>query len=193
MSRPKSYLIQTVHAIGRTPSILVFFMGLALTNVHTQSEDNRLPNKAEGTQDQFEKEALAAHNRYRQLHRAKPLVWDREMAQVARRWSETQAREDKMYHSRGKYGENIYWRSNQNITGATAVDSWYSEVRLYNFSNPDMKKHWGHFSQIVWTDTKRLGCGRATSAAGGTYVTCVYDPPGNRNNEYRQKVLPPRR
>lgn len=39
----------------------------------------------------------------------------------------------------------------------------------------------GHATQMLWTDTERLGCARATCEDSNgtpyTYVTCNYDPP----------------
>lgn len=173
---------------------IILLLSLIVFSGGTRAQQTGLipPEDANPALGAFQSEALNAHNRYREMHGTKPLVWDNELERVAQLWSDKQAREDKMYHSRGKYGENLYWRSNQNVTGATAVDSWYAEISLYDFKNPDMKKRWGHFSQVLWTDSVRLGCARAVSRKGGTYVTCNYDPPGNYNGQYKQKVRPPK-
>jgi hypothetical protein len=39
-------------------------------------------------------------------------------------------------------------------------------------------KKGGHYSQIVWRDTKSLGCGLATGE-GIDYFVCQYEPAGN--------------
>ena len=40
----------------------------------------------------------------------------------------------------------------------------------------------GHYTQIVWKNTERIGCGKATSRQNGlftVYWVCQYDPSGN--------------
>lgn len=69
----------------------------------------------------------------------------------------------------------------------------------------------GHFSQIVWKNTKYLGVGKSVSKTGkifvvGEFVTwalslqlilvefslpAFYYPPGNIVNEFHENVLPP--
>jgi hypothetical protein len=41
----------------------------------------------------------------------------------------------------------------------------------------------GHFTQLVWNDTEFVGCGRSECFAGGVFITCSYDPPGNWKGE----------
>ncbi len=40
----------------------------------------------------------------------------------------------------------------------------------------------GHYTQIVWKNTERIGCGKATARRDGifkVYWVCQYDPSGN--------------
>lgn len=43
----------------------------------------------------------------------------------------------------------------------------------------------GHFTQVVWKATKRLGCGQA-----GKFVVCNYYPAGNVQGQFRDNVAP---
>ncbi|KAL9977239.1 hypothetical protein ACROYT_G014621 [Oculina patagonica] len=65
---------------------------------------------------------------------------------------------------------------------------WYDEIEYYNYKNPVFSMNTGHFTQVVWKSTTKLGCGVATKS-GKTYVVARYYPPGNYNNQYRQNVM----
>ena len=59
------------------------------------------------------------------------------------------------------------------------LDAWYDEVTELNyFSNLSRSgsppSGSGHFTQVVWNDTCRVGCGTA-----GDYLVCRYHPAGN--------------
>jgi hypothetical protein len=59
-----------------------------------------------------------------------------------------------------------------------AVDAWYNEVKLYDFSNPGWNTATGHFTALVWKSTTKLGCAINSACSWPTYV-CQYGPPGN--------------
>jgi hypothetical protein len=61
---------------------------------------------------------------------------------------------------------------------ADAVDAWYNEVKLYDFSNPGWHTATGHFTALVWKSTTKLGCAINSACSWPTYV-CQYGPPGN--------------
>ena len=86
-----------------------------------------------------------------------------------------------------KQGENLAWQwssvpnyaATANIYGTKGVDDWYFEVHDFDYfnyfdNNERPPKGSGHFTQVVWKDTKRLGCG-----AKGDYLVCRYQPQGN--------------
>ena len=47
----------------------------------------------------------------------------------------------------------------------------------------------GHFTQVVWKDSKKLGIAYA-SGKSGTYVVANYDPAGNFLGQYPENVQP---
>ena len=50
----------------------------------------------------------------------------------------------------------------------------------------------GHFSQIVWKNTKKVGFGRVVLHGGRhIYITAYYSPPGNISSQYKENVPPP--
>ena len=50
----------------------------------------------------------------------------------------------------------------------------------------------GHFTQIVWKESKKLGIGKAQSSSGKIFVVANYDPAGNWKNEYVANVPRPK-
>lgn len=70
--------------------------------------------------------------------------------------------------------------------------AWYAEIEVYDYSHPVYSKSTGHFTQIVWKDTKRIGVGYATAREGRKmFVVAQYGPPGNYAFAYRTNVLEP--
>ncbi|XP_041119833.1 uncharacterized protein LOC121323107 isoform X2 [Polyodon spathula] len=143
----------------------------------------------------FDCEFLAAHNTYRQQHGAEPLRLNQALCKSAQSWAEHMLATKTMQHSSTSNGENLYytWSSTANsIAGSKAVESWYSEIKDYNFRNPGFGSNTGHFTQVVWKSSKELGVGKATD--GKTmYVVGHYSPAGNITNPgyFQSNVLPP--
>jgi len=50
----------------------------------------------------------------------------------------------------------------------------------------------GHFSQVVWKNSKELGMGMAKDQSGKFIVVANYNPPGNYRGQYVQNVTRPR-
>ncbi|MBZ5498787.1 MAG: Fis family transcriptional regulator [Acidobacteriia bacterium] len=125
------------------------------------------------------REMLAAHNAVRGQVKVPPLQWSDQLAAVAQKWADKLLAEHRFVHSPdSRYGENLF-----DITGAAAKPSvvikhWASEFRNYNYASNACNGICGHYTQIVWRDSKRVGC--AVARGGGREVwVCNYDPPGN--------------
>lgn len=133
---------------------------------------------------------LALHDRARAAHCAPPLAWDERLAAVAQRWAD-HLRDDGcgFEHSRTRYGENLAMGTTGALDAETIVGMWYGEVSAYDFRHGGFGMDTGHFTQLVWRATERLGCGRAT-CRGMDIVVCNYDPPGNVETEFAENVLP---
>lgn len=102
------------------------------------------------------------------------------------------ASEEKMYHRpNNKYGENISWVSAGSPDGTHATRSFYNEIRYYNFDKPDFSMATGHFTAVVWRNSRYLGIGVAKSRTGGTYLVANYDPPGNVLGQFKENVPRP--
>jgi pathogenesis-related protein 1 len=150
--------------------LLIFGIVSAQSRRHPAST-KRLPPIAQ--------EIMTAHNSVRARLRLPPLSWSDELAQYARKWANTLIARDEFSHSgSSRYGENLF-----DITGAFAtaddvVSAWASEAKNYNYRSNTCSGRCGHYTQIVWRDTKLLGCGVARNRTREVWV-CNYEPPGN--------------
>lgn len=128
-------------------------------------------------------EFLAAHNRARSKVDVAPLEWSEELAAYARRYGEKQRDQHQcaMVHSQGPYGENLFWGYGKRYAPADAVRSWENEGHDYHYESNSCTpgKVCGHYTQVVWADTKRVGCASIACHDGATFIICSYDPPGN--------------
>ncbi|KAG6545011.1 hypothetical protein Mapa_013703 [Marchantia paleacea] len=113
------------------------------------------------------------------------LTWNTTLESYATDWANTRAAAGDncdLLHSGRPYGENIFWSSGPS-TPADAVQSWVSEKAFYDYTTNSCSapadESCGHYTQVVWRNTARLGCGSATCPTGALFVVCSYDPPGN--------------
>ena len=150
--------------------------------------------------NQLNQDGINAHNEYRARHGVQPLTYNKKLADYAQRWAEHLASVDRMYHSNTNavgYGENIAYGYGQAVSGRTASKWWYDEINDYNFNSGSRKffsfgKQIGHFTQLVWKNTKEVGFGSARASNGGVYVVANYYPPGNVQGHYLSNVFPPK-
>ncbi|KAK0545766.1 sterol-binding protein [Tilletia horrida] len=110
--------------------------------------------RADGSQ-----EVLAAHNAARAKHGAAPLTWDPKLASYAA----AHAKSCQFQHTNGPYGENLAAGTGLSYKGA--VDMWMAEEPSYQPS-AGFSSSSGHFTQVVWKGSKRLGCARITTCSG---------------------------
>lgn len=95
-------------------------------------------------------------------------------------------------------GQNLYQKSvvgaELELTGQEVVDSWYGEIKNYDYSRPGFSPATGHFTQVrrmcvpvvfegltlqvVWVGTTHVGCASATQG-NSVFVVANYTPPGN--------------
>lgn len=92
------------------------------------------------------------------------------------------------------YGENLYADSkNRPLTIKEAMPHWFDEEKvLYNYSDGSCQESYydnglqikcGHYTQVIWQDTREVGCATAQYKTGnfkGGYVyVCKYYKAGN--------------
>ena len=152
------------------------------------------------TEDQIK--ALEIHNYARKQVGSPPLVWSEKLEKQALLYAKILARKDNkqnMKHSQTNDGENMtYSYSAESINGVVtptfsstpltdASVGWYEEIKDYRYSK--IKKirigpPIGHYTQMVWKNTKKVGIAYAVSNKGSVYVVARYFPAGNVIGQY---------
>ncbi|UJR16771.1 hypothetical protein I4U23_003671 [Adineta vaga] len=75
--------------------------------------------------------------------------------------------------------------------GTRATQSWYDEIKYYNFNRPGFSSATGHFTQVVWKSSTKLGMGVAFGNGGQRVVVVAqYGPAGNMMGAFPQNVPP---
>jgi uncharacterized protein YkwD len=106
-----------------------------------------------------------------------PLTWSSDLAAVAQSW----ANRCQFEHSHNQYGENLY-ANGGNATPADVVKDWVSEKADYDYATNSCSSgaQCGHYTQVVWAKSIRLGCGVANCSGTWKQIwVCNYDPAGN--------------
>lgn len=136
-----------------------------------------------------------AHNQVRAMVQTPtplpPLEWDPSLAATAAAWVAMCQGSTLLSHNPNRsdghpyyIGENIY-ASSGTATAQGAVTSWASEKSDYNYANNSCSGVCGHYTQIVWRTTLKVGCARG-SCPNLTYpstIVCNYGPGGNLNGQ----------
>lgn len=56
-----------------------------------------------------------------------------------------------------------------------AIKTWYDEIKIYNYSQTSFSKQCGHFTQVIWKETREVACARSKSRkSGNIYIVVSY-------------------
>ncbi|MBZ4420544.1 CAP domain-containing protein [Myxococcus sp. RHSTA-1-4] len=142
----------------------------------------------------FARDMLAAHNSVRAgvtpaaNPALEPLGWDAAAEAKAQAWAANC--DFKHNPNRGDLGENLAAATPNHWDTPGVVEEWASEAADYDYARNTCAsgKVCGHYTQVVWRATKRVGCAtqvcNKNSPFGAQYPTwqfwvCNYAPPGN--------------
>lgn len=135
--------------------------------------------------------ALEKHNQLRQLHFSDAnLIYSLKLEADAQSYANELADSGQFIHDTDnlvhKYGENLYrFSGTEKPNLAKIIQKWYDEKKYYdqNKGTCEIGRMCGHYTQIVWKNSKLLGCASAQYLQGSFkdgYVTvCKYYPYGN--------------
>jgi hypothetical protein len=132
---------------------------------------------------------LAAHNRERSAGGVAPLDWDPALAAEAAAWGEELAASGAFEHApdngdEDPQGENLWAGTKGAYAPEEMVDGWIEEKSNFrpglfpdNSRTGDFEDV-GHYTQLMWRDTDRVGCALAAGAEEEVLV-CRYRTAGN--------------
>jgi hypothetical protein len=132
------------------------------------------------------KDWVDAHNKYRRRHMDTPdVIWDSDLAAEAQACANLKPGTKPQPRSNGDHcnsGEN--WASGTSSAESVVGGQWYDEIDKYDYSNPVFSQETGHFTQVVWKDSIKIGC------ATGYGSVCRYEPFGNYKGQFAENVKP---
>ncbi|NXS98238.1 GRPL2 protein, partial [Jacana jacana] len=157
------------------------------------------------TDEAFIEECVRVHNDLRRkvqppASNMRYMTWDAALSRTARAWANKCIFDHNVY-LRKKHqchpnftsvGENIWVGSHQIFKAVDAIKSWYSEVEFYTFANQKCTKTCGHYTQVVWDYSYKVGCAvtlckKVAGIRNAANFVCNYSPSGNLpRRPYRQ-------
>ena len=165
--------------------IIVFLLG----GIYTQAQTVPQNTGSDVTQEDAQ-EALDFHNKVRRDVSCPPLKWDVKLAEYAQQWAEflAQKKNCTLMHraslrmdTRTDTGENIFGGFGREYTALDASMSWYSEINEYTYRTVTEANYYntGHYTQMIWKSSKKIGIGLAHCSDGGIIIVANYSPAGN--------------
>lgn len=142
---------------------------------------------ATGRLTSLDERLLAAHNRERSALGVPALAWDGELAAEAAAWGETLAASGAFEHEEtgdeDPQGENLWAGTPGAYSPEEMVGGWIEEKRHFRpgrFPDNSLTGDYedvGHYTQLVWRETDRVGCALARGAE--EVLVCRYRTAGN--------------
>ncbi|XP_068163325.1 glioma pathogenesis-related protein 1 [Antennarius striatus] len=154
------------------------------------------------TDVKFIDECVREHNRARSsvspaasdmLH----MTWDKNLAITARTWAgncvfehNPSLKDVRLHPDFSSVGENIWTGSPPSSFDVTrAMKSWVDEKRHYSYDSNVCSAICGHYTQVVWASSHKVGCAvqlcpngiSGFSSTEGSIFVCNYAPAGNVN------------
>lgn len=133
------------------------------------------------TEKDFIIDCLCWHNEYRARHNVPAMSISNKLCVSAQEWANHLASRNELYYCPARifnFGQNIFCCVETclmlSISGQEVATYWYSSIKRYDFTKRPSLLHTivntGHFSQIVWKNTKFIGVGKSVSRTGKIFV-----------------------
>jgi len=127
---------------------------------------------------------LVFHNLKRCWHAVGDIQWDDTVAASAKAHAQkcTLAKDPLNV----LYGENIAF--GEGLGQIKAQDDWYMQFLYFPYGQKEGSDTTQEFSNIVWKETSKIGCGSAQCGSKSYYV-CRYSAKGNIAGQYDKNVF----
>lgn len=133
------------------------------------------------TDKDFIIDCLCWHNEYRARHGVPAMGISMKLCVSAQEWANHLASRNELYYPPQRifnFGQNIFCCVEASlcvaISGQEVATYWYSSMKRYDyFKRPSLlhtNVNCGHFTQIVWKNTKFIGVGKSYSKTGKIFV-----------------------
>nr|XP_045008857.1 glioma pathogenesis-related protein 1 [Jaculus jaculus] len=144
----------------------------------------------------FIKECVQIHDKFRSevnppARNMLYMSWDPTLARIAKAWAKFCQFEHNPQRAQGhpnftQVGENIWTGSLSLFSVSSAISDWYNEIKYYDFNTRKCKKVCGHYTQVVWADSYKVGCAvqfcpkvSGLEFPNVAHFICNYGPGGN--------------
>lgn len=137
----------------------------------------------------FNSRLLAAHNQVRAAIGVPPLMWNARLAADALIWANELAATGRFEHSPDApdaepQGENLWAGTPRAFSPESMVGLWTAERVDYrpgvfpNNSRSGDVERVGHYTQMIWRETRQVGCATAVGKRE-EFLVCRYSEAGN--------------
>lgn len=141
---------------------------------------------AERTFPGFEQAIVRMHDVEREAVGAPPLQWDADLAKDAADWARHLSDVNELVHwseendDDNEQGENLWMGTRGYYSLPAMIKGWSDEKRpLARMASWEDDYHQvGHYTQMVWSGTRKVGCAVASNRENDVLV-CRYWPAGN--------------
>jgi uncharacterized protein YkwD len=145
---------------------------------------------AQGRINDLDDRVLAAQNRARAEIGVPPLTWDDNLAKDALAWGQEVAKVGYLVHSPDDpkdpdpEGENLWAGTKGYYSAESMIGLWVQERRNYvhrvfpSASKTGSIEDIGHYTQVVWRSTRRVGCA-LVAGKSDEFLVCRYAEGGN--------------
>ena len=143
--------------------------------------------------EDYKYKALNIHNQLREKHQSNELILNDELNKMAQKYADNCDETNSARLCPDLYDNNIIGQNiaviKENLFDVSKIcKSWYEEKNNYDFNLNRHQKNTGHFTQLVWKETKLIGFGYKKSGNGLIYFVAYYYPAGNIFNKYKENV-----